>query len=138
MKARHRAIHFNPVTAERDRDYAIEALKHLDEIITVQFGGLGPQPWFIPDVAGAAYIRKDWESNPFVRLVYLPASLLVGPNHQVENIDIESGIWTISDEEYEDKEITDAEFVQMQEEFTRKRFEAMPNDGKLAADSAIE
>jgi hypothetical protein len=90
MKARHRAIHFNPATAERDREFAIQALKHLDEIISAQFGAFGSQPWFIPEAAGAAYIRKEWESDPFVKLVYLPASLLVTPYHRID-IDRQTG-----------------------------------------------
>jgi len=119
MNARHRAIHFNPATAEKDREFANEALKQLDKIITVQFGAFGFQPWFIPDVAGAAYIRKEWESNPFVRLVYIPASWPVGPHHWME---YEEGKWSIHDrEDYEEREITDTEYFRLQEEFTQKR-----------------
>lgn len=112
MESRHRAIHFNPATAERDREYAVEALKHLYEILAIQFGGLGQQPWFISGVKGTAFIRKEWESNPFVKLVYLPASMKVGPYHWMEYKD---GTWTIYDIEYEDREISDEEFAHLYE-----------------------
>ena len=44
MEARHRATHFHPAAAERDREFAVEALRHSDEIITVQVGASGLQP----------------------------------------------------------------------------------------------
>lgn len=126
MDARHRAIHFNPATAEKDREFAIEALKHLDEIIAVQFGAFRLQPWFIPDVAGAAYIRKDWETDPFVKLVYLPASWPVGPYHWME---FNEGQWTIHDrDDYEDRDVTDEEFAQLQDKSAKAKIDALPDE----------
>jgi hypothetical protein len=122
-----RAIHYNPATTERDREFAIEALKYLDQIISIQFGAFRFQPWFIPDVFGAAFIRKDWESNPFVKLVYIPASLPVGPYHWME---YNEGQWTIYDRnDYEDREISDAEYARLQAEFTKRPIQKLPNEG---------
>jgi hypothetical protein len=122
MEARHRAIHFNPATAARDREFAIEALKHLDEIIAVQFGAFRNQPWFIPEARGVAYIRKDWENDPFVKLVYLPASMAVGPHCWME-CDKQTRVWTIYDlNDFEEgKEVSDAEFLTLTEAFTEHR-----------------
>ena len=53
---------------EQDRETAITALGHLDKITAAQFGAFGPHPWFI-SVAGVSLIRKEWEDNPFVKLV---------------------------------------------------------------------
>lgn len=131
MEARHRAIHFNPATAEKDREFAIDALKHLDEIIAIQFGILRSQPWFIPDVAGAAYIRRDWESNPFIKLVYMPVSLPVGPFHWME---FNEGEWTIFDQDdYENRNISDEEYFRLQEEFTQKRIADLPKSSEPGA-----
>ncbi len=114
----------------------MDALKHLDEIIAVQFGAFRLQPWFIPDVAGTAYIRKDGESNPFVKLVYLPASWPVSPYHWME---FNEGQWTIHDQDnYEDRRISDTEYCRLHEEFTRNRIEALPKAGEVVAASATE
>jgi hypothetical protein len=122
MNARHRAIHFNPATNEKDREFAIEALRYLDEIIAVQFGAFRSQPWFIPGVAGAAYIRQDWENNPFVKLVYLPASWPVSPYHWMEFC---NGQWILHDkDDYEDRQITDAEYFRLHNEVSRSRADA--------------
>jgi hypothetical protein len=132
LELRQRAIHFNPETVERDREMAMEALKHLDEIIAVQFGAFRLQPWFIPDARGVQFIRKDWETNPFVKLIYLPVSLLVGPDHRIE---IKDDVWTIYDEdEYEDKSVSDEEYIRLYEEFTRRRFDQLRSADDADAD----
>jgi hypothetical protein len=123
-KLRNRAIHYDPAMAELDRDLAIIALKHLHGIISLQFGGFGLQPWFISEARGVAFIRKDWEEVPFVKLVYVPASLCVGPHHYVDT-DPETGDWIVYDQEYEDRDITDEEYLQMYETYTEERIRAV-------------
>jgi hypothetical protein len=124
MEARHRAIHFNHNTASRDRDYAITALKHLSEILSVQFGVFRGQPWFIPDVAGTAFIKRNWEDNPFVKLVWLPASWLVGPGHWMD-YDQNTNVWTLHDrDDYEGRSISDAEYIQLYEQSRSLRISA--------------
>jgi hypothetical protein len=114
-RLRHHAVHFNEDVASLDREYALEALLCLNTIINAQFGALGLQPWFIPGVAGASYIARGWESNPFVRLVYLSSSAYVGPNHNLD-LDQDTMRWIINDaSEYEDRVISDSEFAQLLE-----------------------
>ncbi|MGI8486244.1 MAG: hypothetical protein ACR2OU_18540 [Thermomicrobiales bacterium] len=122
-KLRHHAVHFNEDVAALDREYALEALLCLNTIINVQFGALGLQPWFIPGMAGVSYIARDWESNPFVRLVYLPASAYVGPKHDLD-LDQATMRWIINDDhEYEDRVISDSEFAELLELSLQQRFE---------------
>jgi hypothetical protein len=118
------AIHYHP-NAEPNREMAIAALKHLGEIITVQFGTFGPRPWFIPDIGGVApFIRKDWESDPFIKVFYLPKCGKVGP-HDDATPDVATGKWKLQYEEYEDRDITDEEFVQLYEVSVKRRLEAL-------------
>lgn len=108
---RHKAIHFNPDTDRNDRALALKAIKVMSRIIKNQFSAFGNQPWFIPDTPGANYIKKDNESNPFIKTVYLPNCALVGPYHKVE---VKEGrLVIIDDHKYEKKDITDEEFVRL-------------------------
>jgi hypothetical protein len=60
---------------------------------------------------GEIYLKKDWESNPFVKRVYLPNCLLVGYKHYIESLVPKM---VLNDHfEYEGKEISDDEFVEM-------------------------
>lgn len=96
-----RAIHFNPATDADDRPLALDAIRHLDEAISSQFGFFGPQPWlFIHE--GECYIKKESGSDPFVRKIYLPNSWLVGPRHLLEFV--ESEFVPRDDHVYEDRE----------------------------------
>jgi hypothetical protein len=106
---RNRAIHFDPSTDRNDRTLALEAIQLLTKIITAQFGWLGTQRWFIPDMRGASYIKREAEENPFIHEIYVPNCAYVGPKHRSERI--VNGQMIISDEEsYEDRQITDDEF----------------------------
>jgi len=79
----NKAIHFWPEIDHNDRVLALEAIWCLREIIRSQFSVFGPQPWFITNIPGEIYIKKSWESEPFIRRVYLPNCLAVGPKHKV-------------------------------------------------------
>ncbi len=103
---RNDAIHFRPEIDKDDRDLALASIRSLSSIVGSQFGAFGRYPWFVTDVPGEVYIKKNWESRPFVRKVYLPNCKAVGPRHRVESV----FPWIIKDEEYEDCEISDEEF----------------------------
>jgi len=64
------------------------------------------------DVPGEVYIRKSAERNPIVKEYYIPSSSLVGPNFRMENAG-KIGSFRIIDQKYEDKEITDQEFINL-------------------------
>jgi hypothetical protein len=103
---RNEAIHFRPDVDKNDRDLALAAIRSLGSIVGTQFAAWGRQPWFITGVPGEIYIKKDWESRPFIQKVYLPNCKAVGPRHRVESV----VPWVIKDEEYDECEITDEEF----------------------------
>lgn len=105
---RNRAIHFHPETDHNARTLALDAIRLLDRTVMAQFPVMGLQPWFIPDIAGASYIRRTWEDHPFVRRVYLPNCLHVGPDHAVVSVFPEFRIRDRDD--YPAVEITDDEF----------------------------
>ena len=102
------AIHFNAITEDKDREISLRAIKLLAEIIKGQFVGYGLQPWFIEKTKGSFYIKKSWEDRPFIKKVYIPNCVLVGPYHKVM-----PGFVIIDDYPYEDKEISDEEFSEL-------------------------
>lgn len=108
---RNQALHFNPETDTNDKEMSHEAISRIVSIIKGQFSGFGPQPWFIPGIAGAAYIKKEFEGQPFVKHIVIPSSVLVGPYHKLESGD---GGWVVKDEyQYEKMEIADEEFAKL-------------------------
>jgi len=104
---RNKSIHFRPEVDRNDRELALHAIQCLREIIRNQFSAFGPQPWFITSIPGEIYIKKTWESKPFIEKVYLPNCLLVGPKHKIEAMLPQV---LVRDFEYEAREITDEEF----------------------------
>ncbi len=111
------AIHFNIETEDKDREIALKAIRILSDIIWGQFAFLGLQPWFIEETKGEFYIKKNWEDKPFIKTVYIPNCCLVGPFHKVEII---SNKWKIIDDyKYENKEISDSDFIKIREDFKK-------------------
>jgi hypothetical protein len=111
---RHRVIHFRPDVDHNDRELALEAIRCLRAIIIAQFGAFGTQPWFLSTIPGEMYIRKDSENVPFIRRVYLPNCLLVGPKHRIETL---IPRLVVNDSfEYDNREITDDEFAQLRKD----------------------
>ena len=107
-KLRNKAIHFNPETDKNDKSHALKAIKKLQEIICDQFGIMTKAPWYIPDIKGASFIKKDYEKKPFVREIILPNCKLVGYKHELEH---NNGEWTVIDShDYGNKSVTDNEF----------------------------
>jgi len=105
---RHFSIHFNKVV---DRDYkqlALEAIHLVQAIVACQFSGFGKQPWYFC-VPGEIYIKKEWEEKPLIKYIFIPNALMVGPKHVVES----AFPWKIRDEEYEARDITDEEFIEL-------------------------
>jgi hypothetical protein len=115
--ARNRAIHFNPEVDLNEKELALEAIKLLQKIIEVQFSAWGPMPWaFI--VPGEIYIKKDWENHPFIKKVYLPSCVKVGPGHEVLQV---LPAWQVKDGcPLTCPEDTDDQFALMRQEFLKR------------------
>lgn len=99
------AAHFNPLTDTDDRRLALEAVVEIQGFINIQFGFYGLQPWFIPGTKGAFFLKKEFESQPFIKKVYLPNCVLVGPRYKFGDD------WGVIDDDYENREISDEEFA---------------------------
>lgn len=105
---RNRSLHFRPEVDTNDRELAVDAIKTLSAIIASQFSAFGPQPWFIKTIPGEIYIKKERETDPFIKRVYLPNCILVGYQHIVESV---VPRFVVNDDfPYDDREITDDEF----------------------------
>ncbi len=114
-KLRNRAIHFKPETDQNDRPMALEALQLLTRIVSEQFPMMGLQPWFIPGARGESFIQSKWETDPFVREVYIPNCLSVGPLHTIEQVRPEFLIRDVED--YPDVVISDEEYLRVRNAF---------------------
>jgi hypothetical protein len=113
---RNDSIHFQPEVDTNDRELALSAIHVLQEIIYEQFGaGTGGyhQPWFIEGTKGAFFIKKSWEEKPFIKEVYLPHCVLVGPKYRMTFV---KGVWGVDDIDYDDVEIEDEDFLKLLEQ----------------------
>ena len=105
---RNKTLHFNPDTDTNDRALALEANNIFTKIVNEQFSGFGVLPWYIEGTLGAMFIKKDYESHPFVKKVVLPNCHLVGFMHLLE---VKNNQWIVIDNyPYEDREVSDMEF----------------------------
>lgn len=107
---RNKAIHFNPETDTNDKDLSLEAIHLMQEIVSIQFSAFGSQPWYFI-TPGEVYIKKEWEQKPLIRHIFIPNALLVGPEHKIKSIIPK--IIVDDNYVYEDKEITDEEFIKL-------------------------
>jgi hypothetical protein len=113
---RNRTIHFNPETDKNAPALALEAIRLLNTIIEVQFSAFGPLPWFIVEIRGECYIKKEAERLPFVQKVYLPKCCLVGPRHSLEFDQTKFRFIVHDNFEYDEREISDTEFAALREQ----------------------
>ncbi|NEJ98635.1 hypothetical protein [Rhizobium ruizarguesonis] len=117
---RNRSIHFNPDTYRSLRDDALTALHRLDKIIAKQFGYFGRQPWFIENTPGAQFIKRNYETDPFVRTYIIPRSGFVGPLYGMELT--REGRWQHLDyHDYGDEELADEAFARRVRERDSKK-----------------
>lgn len=110
-RLRHDAVHYNvPTLDTAARDEALEALRLLQQSIERLFHP-SVDAHLIPGIAGAEYLRLDVEEQPFVQRFFIPASVLVSPEHEwvsndpvtvLDNTEYGSAdrITTLSDEEF--------------------------------------
>jgi hypothetical protein len=92
----------------------IDAINNVNFIVDNIFGILNRKDILLLfDVPGEIYIKKEAEKIPLVQEFYLPSAFLVGYKHTTN----ESG--KIIDETYEDKEISDEEFVNLRISFKK-------------------
>lgn len=115
-RKRNNAIHFNLDTEDDERQQALDSISLIQNIINVQFSAFGKCPWIIR-APGVSFIKKDWENHPFIKLVYLPNCVQVGPNHIVKRV---FPLEIVDDFPYDKTELTDEEFIDI---YTSMRIE---------------
>jgi len=106
---RNQSLHFEAGLEMRVRDTALQAIGTLREIVSHQFSALGPQPWFIASTPGASFIKRTYESDPFVKHVYIPRCAYVGPLHSIEFAGIRMGV--TDDHAYPPGDISDEQYA---------------------------
>jgi hypothetical protein len=109
-KLRHKSIHFNANTYANVRVDSLRAIQLLRHVIEHQFGSFGLQPWFIEGTQGNCFIKKAFESHPFVMTYILPRCPLVGTLHTLKVTHRE---WLCFDfASYGAGDLTDSEFAE--------------------------
>lgn len=108
---RNKSLHFNEETYTSLRADALQALKHLTEIIRVQFGFASGQRWMLPGTAGHFFIKKESEGDPFIQRYYLPQCPLVGPHFAISFVP--DGVLFFDRAAYAGAELSDSEFAAM-------------------------
>lgn len=118
---RNRALHFDPAVEDTSRDRALSAIRVFDRILNEQFSALAGLPWYVTTDIGIQFVKKEYESHPFVARVVLPSGVLVGPKHDIDYDHARSG-WIVKDDHsYENREIDDEEFINLFKEHQAKR-----------------
>jgi hypothetical protein len=82
---RNYALHFNRDTVSKVRQLALEANSSFGKMLEAQFSPVGNLPWIFW-VPGETYLKQSYLEQPFVKLVFVPNSVCVGPKHRVRNI----------------------------------------------------
>lgn len=106
-----KAVHFNKEIEDNEkiRETTLDAIKYMSNIIDLQFCWLwNNKKWLIEKTRWVFFIKKEYESNSFVKNIIIPNCLLVWNNHKVETINWRLHI--IDDFDYWELEISDEDF----------------------------
>lgn len=116
-KLRIDSVHFQ----KKDQDFiemSLSAINAINFIINKLFT-IGPHRKDILiyfEVPGELFIKKEAEKDPIVKAFFIPCSILVGPRYKILSGE-KIGQSKIIDENYDDQEISDAQFVKLRNEF---------------------
>jgi hypothetical protein len=117
LEVRNASIHFGSHLETDSRTPALQALNLVHNIMIEQFGSRpgGKRNWFINGAPGFPFIKKEFEEIPFIKEFYIPSAILLGPYHRIASDDNNLRIY--DHENYEDREISDDEFVNLLNDF---------------------
>jgi hypothetical protein len=128
-KLRNNAVHYSPdLDGTNARTQALEATTVLQGIITALFSPIGPSPWLLNGVPGEFYIARDKEAHPVVKHFFIPASVLISPNHTWL-----PGDSVVDDETYQltrPDDLTDDAFIDHRIESIRRAASGLEEPGK--------
>lgn len=106
-RERQEAIHVRFEVETEDKARALKAIGLIRDVVNAQFCGFGKNPWFITEIAGEIYLKKEWEAHPFIQRVYVPQTTYLGPKHAcVSMMPLQ-----YQDQAYPEIEISDEEWV---------------------------
>lgn len=132
---RNNSIHFNQETYSSMREDALEALKKLQIIISIQFGIAQKQKWMIEGTRGDFFIKKEAENDPFLMEYYIPQCPKVSPYYTMSMT--KNGQWLFFDwKNCKQKQITDQEFAQFHTDRTNDQL--VPNSIPASKDVIIQ
>jgi len=113
-KIRHASIHYRNREQDLQR-ISIDAINNINFIVDHIFGILNRKDILLLfNVPGEIYIKKEAEKIPLVREFYIPSAFLVGYKHTISDSN------KLIDEKYDDKEISDEEFVNLRKSFLNR------------------
>ena len=123
LEIRNASIHFGSNLENDSRVPSLAALTLIKNIILEQFGSRpgGNRNWFIIDAPGYSFIKKECEELPFIKEFYIPSAILLGPYHRIDTNDNTHRFY--DKEIYEDREISDEEFIYLLKNFRSKELE---------------
>jgi len=113
-RIRRDVIHFN--TLEDIQGKALDALKAVHDI-TAYFFAIGQREDIYFWCSGEVYVKKAAQRNPFVGEMILPHCVLVGYRHKIESANDRP--IARDDNSYEQREISDDQFIRLRESFGR-------------------
>lgn len=117
-KLRTESVHYQDKPQDLEI-MAVQAIKTIFKILSSLFGYFENKKYLLLfDCPGEIYVRKEYEDNPFVRGFILSTSYKVGYKHSVVVKD-ESFIFE-DNNVYDNKEISDEEFIKLRINFTGK------------------
>jgi hypothetical protein len=120
LEIRNTSIHFGSNLENDSRAPSLEALTLIKNIILEQFGSRpgGNRNWFIINAPGYSFIKKECEEIPFIKEFYIPSAILLGPYHRIDTSDNKHRF--LDQEIYEDREISDEDFICLLRNFKSK------------------
>lgn len=111
-KLRNDSIHYQPKTQDVAA-MALEALNLVNAIVEKLFSSWRSD---ILLVGSEVYIKKEAEHLPLVKAFYIPCASYVGYKYRIDAGNSPQGV-IIDDSIYEDREITDEEFLRLRANF---------------------
>lgn len=117
-KLRTDSVHFQ----KKDQDLASMSLSAINAVnfIIYKLFTIGPHRKDILiyfEVPGELFIKKEAEKDPIVKAFFIPCSILVGPRYKTASGEGLGQFKIIDTEKYDEKEISDAQFVKLRNEF---------------------
>lgn len=118
-KIRNDSVHFQPKQQDLNA-MAKESIELVNGIIDDIFG-IRPGNKYVSwcEVPGEMYLRKEYETTPFVKAFYIPAAKYVGYKHTLESTP-ERTYRVVDDYPYPETDVSDEEFVRLRKEENAK------------------